>query len=164
MATFYRALLPSGFGVKYREMKTRDMLVMQRAVKAIKGDEISSELHSIAACVVAITRPLPLVFVKALKRGTDGKPVTDASGNPTGEMVDTNTVDIDATLNATKDSDWIPVKFDPTDCGNPGGIYDVFQVPQDFNKVLRLIDDMLGTGVKSRSLLAGEAQLVSDGS
>jgi hypothetical protein len=163
MAIYYRAIVPSGFGIKFRELTSKEGALLQRAVAAIKGDDVSRILHMLAKSIVAITAPLTLVPLKTLKLGDDGKPLRDAEGNLTGEMVETGDVDVDATLNATKEKDWLAVKFDPLDADSPGQIFDVFKRMPDFSEAVHQVETACGMGVKSKSLLSGKAQLVSDG-
>jgi hypothetical protein len=162
MAIFYRTILPSGIAIKYRELSSQEGAIMQRKISALKGDDITRALHTLAASIVAFTRPLALKFVQTPKLGADGEPLKSPDGTPTGEQIDSDEVDVDATLNATVDKDWIAVTFDPTNAAATGGIYDVFKRMPDFNKALEAVDIALGVSIKSRSLLSGKAQLVSE--
>jgi hypothetical protein len=162
MAIFYRTILPSGFAIKYRELSSQEGAIMQRKISALKGDDVTRALHTLAESIVAYTRPLTLKFVQVPRLGADGEAAKGVDGAPTGEMIDSDEVDVDATLNATVDKDWIAIKFDPTNAAAAGGIYEVFKRMPDFNKAIEAVETALGVGIKSKSLLSGKAQLVSE--
>lgn len=101
MAEFFQAVLPSGMCMRFRALKTKERLDIQRdlTAKGKKDDVVEMQVQTLARCIAAHTVPQPWIFKKVPKK--------NEHGNDTSEMVDSNIADTDAMLAAVPANAWI---------------------------------------------------------
>lgn len=145
MATFFETVLPTGMAIRYKALRTRDKLELDRSVGP-QGTQEDVMKQTVCRCVVAYTKPLDLEHREETRE--DGKVV--------------KVVDIDAMLErATAKNLWLdsnPMSFAVAGETN---FEEVFGNVFDFQVALAAIQNASGVGVKDAGLLTGKARAVS---
>jgi hypothetical protein len=173
--SIYQAILPSGRAVRFRRLRTREMLAIQQrvAVRLGKrddpGDGIRNAMGSIeiiATCTIAITTSRPWLFLvpEAVDAAADPDPVDALEALAAVPSRSTpreapKRVDVDAMLDALKPEDWIQLSYgELIQRDKPKSMDDVLDNAADFQRLLELIQNPDGQQVEG---LLGKVQAVS---
>lgn len=172
--TVYRALLPSGRGVRFKRLSTRDYLAIQQRVAARVGDKkdpggglvrTMAPVEIVATCLQAITlAPLPWTYRAAEPAETPGESAIDVHGDA-AQPIAPPQVDVDAMLDAADAGKlWKPVTYaDVVKRDGELSFDELFGELADFEAMVAFASGMGQTDPARGQNLLGKVQAVSAG-
>lgn len=158
MATFYQALMPSGFAIRLREYTTRHEITIADRIEKVRGGEALKNRETLFTLLDGYTNKLEIKRATVPVLNAKGEPLLDDAGVP----VTREAIDVDATLAAVDAKAWLPCTYESLSVEGDGNFYKIFKNPLDYATALKVVSRSIGTGLEVE-LLEGKAQAVGGG-